>query len=130
MELAGPPLAGLLLAGVGLFLLLVQAFFASPSPAGTRRSRGILLSVSIVDHQKGSATVRYTAGRETYTGSCPVALADRFFPGQQVLVAYAADDPQKILALYSVSAALGKQFLGLLAAALLLIGGLLLIRLA
>ncbi|EMR04427.1 hypothetical protein [Cesiribacter andamanensis] len=129
--LAGPLLAGLILAGLGLLgLVLVGVRSTAPAP-GLKQSRGILLEVIRGrKHEKSSATVRYTAGLKTYTSTAPLTSAADFFPGQQVLVTYAVRQPQQILELQSLSAAMGRRFLLLLVASLFIVAGLLLIRLA
>lgn len=123
-------ISGLVLAGLGLLLLLLLSFNKPALPKGVKRSRGIILSTyAAANAPGGSLTVRFTAGKETHTASFSSADAQLFFPGQQVLIDYDPEQPGVLLEVNSVSAALGKSFLGMLLAALLIIGGLLLIRL-
>ena len=121
-------LLGLLLTGAALLLLCAVRWLGENKPAkGARRSRGVILEAR-PDGQK--LTARYTAGRDTFTLSLPAPPNQQFYAGQQVLVDYLPEEPSQPIQILSYSAAWGRQLLGFLAACLLLMLGIILIRLS
>jgi hypothetical protein len=118
--------AGLILTGAGL-ILLVSLWLRGEQPPlkDAKRSSGIVLEVRTESQQ---LTIRYLAGKHTFTTLVPAPQAVNFYVGQQVVVDYSPANPQKPLKVQSITAASGKRFLQLLLAVFIILAGLVLIR--
>lgn len=120
-------LAGLLCTGAGLLLLVAVQLLQQARPKnGLQQSKGIVLEVK---EAAQCITVNFLLGSKTVTTTVALPADQRFYAGQQVLVHYAAEKPEHLLQIQSIRNHLGRKFLGLLLAALLILGGLLLLRL-
>ncbi|AHM62431.1 hypothetical protein D770_20910 [Flammeovirgaceae bacterium 311] len=119
-------IAGLLVTGAGLCLLVIISLLGEKKPPkDTRRSPGIVLEVRSHSQQ---LNIRYLAGNNTYTILITAPQAGNFYMGQQIVVDYSPLNPQEPLMVQSIAAVRGMRFLQLLIAVLLIMAGLVLIR--